>query len=476
MARLHKKFPWVPKVPQLERHWGQCIRTREGHSDDTTQATISNDGRLIASASDDYTLQIRMMGVCGFDLVEELVKIPIKQFSYWQVTNAASNHVMKLSIDFHLDSDSAEIMNAIEQGESLTNLLETVEIDTAPTFVDLLIAYASPCGKFNAYTSRHGGCFNGMHICRTVQGWQTVSYFNRFTYERNRFHDAVEAHLTASENRSQRDACIKALTEFTVPVTFFILVPQSSTKSPAATQPRAPSSSSSNIGVRRLLTLLTTTPTHHRQRKHLKHLGSVEGKVTFQNVYFAYDNRTLMLKDITITAESGQTVALVGQTGIGKSSLLKLLRFYDASSESITIDDHNIRNVSLSSLRESLGVFLQDPLLFNSTIIEKLRYARPSATDEEIFSVGRAAAIHEKILTFAKRYEMRVRDQGYKLSGGELQRVAIARVVLKDPPVFLLDGATSAVDPESESEIQGALEMARRRATFVISTSQCYYR
>ncbi|KAE8393574.1 P-loop containing nucleoside triphosphate hydrolase protein [Aspergillus alliaceus] len=420
MARLHKKFPWVPKVPQLERHWGQCIRTREGHSDDTTQATISNDGRLIASASDDYTLQIRMMGVCGFDLVEELVKIPIKQFSYWQVTNAASNHVMKLSIDFHLDSDSAEIMNAIEQGESLTNLLETVEIDTAPTFVDLLIAYASPCGKFNAYTSRHGGCFNGMHICRTVQGWQTVSYFNRFTYERNRFHDAVEAHLTASENRSQRDACIKALTEFTVPVTFFILVPQSSTKSPAATQPRAPSSSSSNTGD-------ASSPSSQQPPP-------------------------------SPTKKTPQAPRL------------------DASSESITIDDHNIRNVSLSSLRESLGVFLQDPLLFNSTIIEKLRYARPSATDEETFSVGRAAAIHEKILTFAKGYEMRVRDQGYKLSGGELQRVAIARVVLKDPPVFLLDGATSAVDPESESEIQGALEMARRRATFVISTSKCYYR
>ncbi|KAB8234277.1 P-loop containing nucleoside triphosphate hydrolase protein [Aspergillus alliaceus] len=293
---------------------------------------------------------------------------------------------------------------------------------------------------------------------QAVQGWQTVSYFNRFTYERNRFHDAVEAHLTASENSNLLHPSPPVIYEITrgnaTPGAFVFFLQY----------------------WRRLLTLLTTTPTHHRQRKHLKHLGSVEGKVTFQNVYFACDNRTLMLKDITITAESGQTVALVSQTGIGKSSLLKLLRFYDASSESITIDDHNIRDVSLSSLRESLGVFLQDPLLFNSTIIEKLRYARPSATDEEIFSACRAAAIHEKILTFAKGYEMRVRDQGYKLSGGELQRVAIARVVLKDPPVFLLDGATSAVDPESESEIQGALEMARRRATFVISTSKCYYR
>lgn len=147
-----------------------------------------------------------------------------------------------------------------------------------------------------------------------------------------------------------------------------------------------------------------------------------------------------------------------------------LLRFYDVTAGRIVIDGLDIRDVTLSSLREALGVVPQDPLLFNATVMENLRYARPTATDEEIFEACRAAAIHDRILTFADGYESRVGEQGVKLSGGEIQRLAIARVFLKDPPIIILDEATSAVDTMTEASIQGALDKLKNgRTTFVIA-------
>ena len=190
-------------------------------------------------------------GLCGLGLIEDLAKIPIRQFSYRQITNAAFGHVMNLSMDFHLDRDSAEVMRAIEQGGALTNLLDTVVVDIVPTFVDLLIAFVFLYWKFNAYASlamvvasiayisveAFASCSNipnrrrltktrrkesrVMH--QAVEGWQMVSYFNRFTYERCRFGEAVERYLTASKKYSQRSAYIRAIVELLVPVTFLSL-------------------------------------------------------------------------------------------------------------------------------------------------------------------------------------------------------------------------------------------------------------
>ncbi|KAJ5300103.1 hypothetical protein N7508_007346 [Penicillium antarcticum] len=163
--------------------------------------------------------------------------------------------------------------------------------------------------------------------------------------------------------------------------------------------------------------------------------------------------------------------ALVGRTGSGKTTILRLLlRLYDVTSGHIEIDGQDIRDTTLSSLRETIGVVPQDPVLFNASILENLRYARRSATDEEIQEACRAAAIYEKILNFVDGYSTTVGENGVKLSGGELQRIAIARVLLKKSPIILLDEATSAVDSETESEIQVALDRLRaRRTTFVIA-------
>ncbi|CAG7999707.1 unnamed protein product [Penicillium olsonii] len=147
-----------------------------------------------------------------------------------------------------------------------------------------------------------------------------------------------------------------------------------------------------------------------------------------------------------------------------------LLRFYDINSGSIKIHGQDIRDVTLKSLRETIGVVPQDPLLFNASILENLRYANHPPSDEEIYEACKLAAIHSKILCFPKQYDTSVGEQGVKLSGGELQRLAIARVILKNPPIVILDEATSAVDTNTETAIQASLaHLQSKRTTFVIA-------
>ena len=164
-------------------------------------------------------------------------------------------------------------------------------------------------------------------------------------------------------------------------------------------------------------------------------------------------------------------MALVGETGGGKSTILKLLlRFYDVTHGSISIDGQDIRTVTLASLRESIGVVPQDPSLFNDTVMKNVRYSRLEATDEEVMAACKAAAVHDKIMTFTNGYATKVGENGVKLSGGELQRVAIARAILKDPKIMLLDEATSSVDTETEVHIQQALErLTEGRTTFIVA-------
>ena len=195
------------------------------------------------------------------------------------------------------------------------------------------------------------------------------------------------------------------------------------------------------------------------------------GSIHFQNVGFSYDGKKEVIQDFSFHAGPGQRIALVGETGGGKSTILGLLfRFYDVQQGKILIDDQNIKDVSLHSLREYVGVVPQDPALFNDTVMENVRYSKLGASDEEVMDACRSAAIHDKILTFTEGYQTRVGENGVKLSGGELQRVAIARVILKNPDIILLDEATSAVDTETEAQIQKALHnLTKGRTTITIA-------
>jgi ATP-binding cassette subfamily B protein len=191
----------------------------------------------------------------------------------------------------------------------------------------------------------------------------------------------------------------------------------------------------------------------------------------FRDVHFGYDPRREILKGVSFSVPAGHTVAVVGSSGAGKSTLSRLLfRFYDVDAGQILIDGQDIRDVTQTSLRAALGIVPQDTVLFNDSITYNIAYGRPGAADAEIEQAARMAHIHEFILAMPDRYQTMVGERGLKLSGGEKQRVAIARTILKDPAILLFDEATSALDTNTEREIQTNLrEVSRGRTTLVIA-------
>ncbi len=200
-------------------------------------------------------------------------------------------------------------------------------------------------------------------------------------------------------------------------------------------------------------------------------LAVSRGEVVFDRVDFSYDPERPILRDVSFTVPPGRTVAIVGPSGAGKSTISRILfRFYDVGAGSVRIDGREIREVSQESLRDAIGIVPQDTVLFNDSIRYNIRYGRPGASDEEIERAARLARIHDFITRLPEGYDTAVGERGLKLSGGEKQRVAIARTILKDPPILLLDEATSALDSRTEKEIQASLQaVAANRTTLVIA-------
>jgi ATP-binding cassette subfamily B protein len=201
--------------------------------------------------------------------------------------------------------------------------------------------------------------------------------------------------------------------------------------------------------------------------------GNVQGEVVFEGVCFRYDGEDgAVLHDVSFRAEPGQAVALLGSTGSGKTSLVNLLpRFYEYTGGSLELDGVDLKEYPRSTLRSQIGIVEQEPFLFSCTVRENITYGVGRAvSDEEVVAAAKAAAIHDVIESFPKRYDTLVGEKGVTLSGGQKQRVAIARTLLKDPRILILDDATSSVDTETEGEIRGALErLMRGRTTFIIA-------
>ncbi|EPE24943.1 P-loop containing nucleoside triphosphate hydrolase [Glarea lozoyensis ATCC 20868] len=453
--------------------------------------------------------------------IQKWLWLPVEQYSYDALSTASHAHIMTLSSDFHDSKTSSDLIQAVQGGRSVADLLETVCFQVVPMFIDLAIAFGYLWSIFGPYMGLMMAATASTYLYVTTKlismraekrrnfiammrkewsvgyasldGWTTASMFNMIPYEQDKYAGAVKDHLGTKYHYDMSAQSINAAQGLIMTIGLLgalwlgvyqvafggLSVGKFTTLLVYWAQLAGPltffSSMFKNISyslmdAEKLLELFQTKPTI-TDSPNAKMLKLDKGEVRFDNVSFAYDERKPTLKNVSFTIPAGKTVALVGETGGGKSTILKLLdRFYDVSGGSITIDNQDIRNVKLSSLRENIGIVPQDPTLFNMSIMENIRYSRLSATDEEVYDACKAAAVHDKIMTFPDGYDSQVGNMGVKLSGGEKQRVAIARAILKQPEIILLDEATSAVDTETEHLIQeGFRTLCRNRTTFIVA-------
>ena len=223
-------------------------------------------------------------------------------------------------------------------------------------------------------------------------------------------------------------------------------------------------------GFERFIEILDTKP-DIIDREDAEELTGVRGEIRFDNVSFSYNDRTAVLKHINLTIEKGQTLALVGPSGGGKTTFCSLIpRFYEVNEGSITIDGKDIRNLTLESLRKNIGMVQQDVYMFSGSIAENILYGKPDATMDEVIEAAKLANAHEFILELENGYDTYVGERGVKLSGGQKQRISIARAFLKNPSILILDEATSALDNESERLVQESLnKLAKGRTTLIIA-------
>ncbi|MCJ1310222.1 hypothetical protein MMC25_003884 [Agyrium rufum] len=464
-----------------------------------------------------YILFSWLSSLAGVQYVKGRLWLPIDAYARASLEKKAYNHIMNLSCKFHDDKASGDLEMTMSQGQSVINLVELLGFDLVPLCVDLVVACGYLYILFDAYmflivtgaaigytwsifyTTQIGSDLQRKTLLAegrkmqlrydTISSWKTVSYFNRTQYTQDKYGAVVAssyrkiitssiwANFSTSVQGFGMDlglyaACFYAVYQVLYcgqSVGSFIVLLAYWNQLSGTLQYLSRiyrDVLSDLIDAEKLLELLSTKSTIADGPGTLQIRA---GRIEFKNVNFSYDGVKEILNGIDMQVEPGQTVALVGATGSGKSTILKLLfRFYDVTGGSITIDGQNVRDVSLESLHEEFGVVPQDPVLFNDTILANMRYAKLDATREEIEEACKAAAIHDQIMTFTQGYMSMVGEMGVKLSGGELQRIAIARAILKNPKIILLDEATSAVDSETEGKIQEALDRLSSNRTTVI--------
>ena len=223
-------------------------------------------------------------------------------------------------------------------------------------------------------------------------------------------------------------------------------------------------------GAERVMAVLDA-PIEIQNSPRSKDLGRAKGCVSFEHVNFSYESGRPILKDISFSCQPGEMVALVGPTGVGKTTLTQLIpRFYDPDSGIVRIDGIDVKELTLQSLRANIAPVSQDTFLFNGTIADNIRYADPYASDEDVIAAAQAAHIHNNIMNMPDQYETKVGERGMRLSGGQKQRVAIARAILRQAPIIILDEATASVDAETEREIQQAIaELSGKRTIIAIA-------
>ena len=431
-------------------------------------------------------------------------------------------HVHTLSLRFHLERKTGGLSRVIERGtRGIDNILSFALFSVFPIIFQVLIYAGMLLYTFNVWVALTAMAMVAAYSWFTVAvtrwrvafrremnqsdtdantkavdsliNFETVKYFNNEKHETRRYDVSMEKYSRASIQSQTSlsilntgQAAIIAIGQGIILVLAAMMV-----KSGEAKLGQFVAANLIVIQLYQPLNLLGTVyreitqglvdmeamfrllhqPQEVQDKPDAQPLAVTGGEIRFDNVVFAYDPERIVLKCISFTVPAGKTVAVVGPSGAGKSTISRILyRFYDIKSGSVTIDGQDVRDVTQESLRSIIGIVPQDTVLFNDTVRYNIAYGRIGATEAEVREAARLAQIDKFIALLPQGYEAMVGERGLKLSGGEKQRVAIARTILKNPPILMLDEATSALDTGTEREIQGALNLvSRNRTTLVIA-------
>ena len=446
----------------------------------------------------------------------------VAQHAVRELANRTFSHLHALSLRFHLERRTGGLNRVIERGVTgVDTIVRMAVLNSIPTAVELLmisglVAYyfgwiyvlvvLATVGLYVAFTfwasERRIAIRRDMNDSDTeahakavdsLLNYETVKYFGNEAHEGRRF-DSSMARYEQAAIRTYTSLGVLNTGQaviFTVGTVVCMLLAARDVASGALTiggfvminailmQLYLPLNfmgmvyreiKQGLIDIETMFALLHEPP-EIVDRLGAKPLRVTKGEIKFENVSFAYDPERQILKHVSFEVPAGRMVAIVGPSGAGKSTISRILfRFYEVSGGRVLIDGQNISDVTQSSLRAAIGMVPQDTVLFNDTIFYNIRYGRPEASDREVREAAKLAQVHDFIMTLPQGYDSLVGERGLKLSGGEKQRVAIARTILKSPPILMLDEATSALDSHTEKEIQDALErVARERTSLVIA-------
>ncbi|KAL1735633.1 hypothetical protein EV714DRAFT_243749 [Schizophyllum commune] len=452
-----------------------------------------------------------LAGSGGLAALRDTLWAPVMQYSDREMSQLAFDHLLNLSFAFHTRRKTGEILRVLDRGAAINRTLELILFNFVPIFLDIVIALVVFATKFEWTLTvvifivmfAYGYASIVMTQWRTklrrrmnerdiktrgihtdcLLNYETVKYFGGEEHEGERYrksinkYQALEYQVIISLNLLnlvQNLIISLGLLIGSLIVALRVTRGQSSTGDfiifiTYLTQLYGPlnmlgttyrAMNQSLVDTEKLLNLLNE-PTDVNDKPDAKDLVVENGEIEFKDVNFSYDGRTTALRGVSFKVPKGSSVALVGDSGSGKSTILRLLyRFYDLApgDGSITIDGQDIRDVTQKSLRSAIGVVPQDTVLFNSSIAYNISYGKFGASMEEVEAAAASAQMHDRILSFPDGYDTKVGERGVRLSGGEKQRIAIARTLLKNPPILLLDEATSALDTSTEKDIQNALQ------------------
>ncbi|XP_053121935.1 ATP-binding cassette sub-family B member 6 isoform X2 [Hemicordylus capensis] len=448
--------------------------------------------------------------------------IRVQQFTNREIQVNLFRHLHNLSLRWHLGRKTGEVLRSVDRGtSSVNNLLSYIVFSIFPTIADIIIAIVYFTTQFSAWFGLIIFVCMALYLTLTIGitewrtkfrrdmntrdneaksraldsllNFETVKYYNAENYEATRFNDAIlkyqvsEWHANASLaflNQTQNLVigggllagsllCAAFVNEKKLYVGDYVLF------STYIIQLYTPLNwfgtyyrmiQTSFIDMENMFELFSEEE-EFKDEPGVAELRLTEGLVEFENVHFGYVEGKEVLHDISFTVMPGHTLALVGLSGSGKTTIIRLLfRFYDVWGGCIRIDGQDISKVKQSSVRAHIGVVPQDTVLFNDTIRNNIRYGRVDATNEEVTEAAVTAEIHQRIMSFPDGYETQVGERGLKLSGGEKQRVAIARTILKNPQIILFDEATSSLDSKTERNIQASLaKVCANRTTIVVA-------